>query len=139
MEPGELLREVETVQFYDWPHPDVVGSLLRLGKTVYGYEPKAGYLLHSIVDTAQGEARELAAGGFLGSTPTDEPEKVDLVVCYRPPEEQMALAQTAINKGAKAFWVQPPAEPSHIARVSTQRARMPFITEVDIRDAASSL
>ena len=128
MEPGELLRAAESIQFFDWNEPEIPASVVRLGKTVYGFEPEKGYLLHSV-----------DADGKLGETPVDEPDHVDLVVCFRPPEEQVGLAQFAVNKGAKGFWVQPPVEASHIARVSTQRARMSFVVDTDIREVASAL
>jgi hypothetical protein len=142
MEPGDLLKAAESVQFYDWPHQDVVAAVVRLGKTVYGHSPDGTYQRHVIVeDPGESRARDfpVSEGGYLAAEVADEPEVVDLVVCFRPPEEQMGIAQMAIDKKAQSFWVQPPAEASPIARVSTQRARMSFITGVDIREVAATL
>ena len=142
MEPGDLLNAAESVQFFDWPHQDVVASVVRLGKTVYGHAPDGSYHRHAIVEDPGDSAAArfpVAGGGFLAAEVVDEPDHVDLVVVYRPPNEQMALAQFEINKGASSFWVQRGAEASPIARVSTQRARMPFFVDVDISEVAATL
>ena len=139
MNAGELFADATAVQFYDWPHPDVVAVVLRAGKTVYGHTP-GGYSQHAIVDEPDDEIFRrfpVVGGGYLVSTPIDGAPPVDLVITYRPPEEQPGILEVACDQGAKSFWIQPPVEPSVEARAAAHDAGVEWIEGVDLRDLAS--
>jgi hypothetical protein len=133
-----LFADAASVQFYDWPHPDVVAVVLRAGKTVYGHTP-GGYSQHAIVDDPDDEIFRrfpVLGGGFLISTPIDGAPAVDLVIPYRPPDEQPGILEVARDQGAKSFWIQPPAETSAEARAAAGAAGVAWIEGVDLRDLA---
>jgi hypothetical protein len=136
VDAGELFAEAASVQFYDWPHPDVVAVAIRAGKTVYGHTP-GGYSQHAIVDEPDDEIFRrfpVAGGGYLISTPIDGAPLVDLVITYRPPEEQPGILDMARQQGAKSFWIQPPAETSAEARDAAAVAGVVLVEGVDLRD-----
>jgi hypothetical protein len=135
---GELFIAAAYVQFYDWPHQDVVAAALRAGKTVYGHSP-SGYARHAIVDEPDDEIFRkfpVSGGGYLISTPLETAPPADLVVTFRPPEEQPAIVRMAFDQGARSFWVQPPAESSQDAKQLAKESGIAFIERVDLRDVA---
>lgn len=139
MNAGELFANAASVQFYDWPHQDVVAVVLRAGKTVYGHTP-GGYSQHAIVAEPDEEIFRrfpVLGGGYLISTPIDGAPSVDLVITYRPPDEQLGILEVAREQGAKSFWIQPPAETSAEARAAAVDAGVAWIEGVDLRDLAS--
>ena len=139
MNAGELFADAASVQFYDWPHPDVVAVVLRVGKTVYGHTP-AGYSQHAIVAEPSDEIFRrfpVSGGGFLISIPIEGAPPADLVITYRPPEEQAGILEMARQQGAQSFWIQPPAETSAEARAAATAAGVAFVEGVDLRDLAS--
>jgi hypothetical protein len=126
------------VQFYDWPHQDVVAAALRAGKTVFGHSP-GGYARHAIVAETDDDVFRrfpVSGGGYLISTPLEVAPPADLVVTYRPPAEQPDIVRIAFDQGARSFWVQPPAESSREAKKLAAESGMAFVERVDVRDVA---
>jgi len=84
-----LLESATTVEFIDWPHQDVPGTLIRAGYSVVGHEPD-GYRTYVIDDKEPaGRVFPLTGGGYLVSHLRDTlPERVDIVNTFRPAEEQ---------------------------------------------------
>jgi hypothetical protein len=138
MNAGELFMAAGYVQFYDWPHQDVVAAALRAGKTVFGHSPD-GYARHAIVDQPDDEIFlrfPVEGGGYLISTPVAAAPPVDLVVTFRPPEEQPGIVRIAFDQGARSFWVQPPAASSREAKKVAADSGIAFVERVDLRDVA---
>jgi hypothetical protein len=126
------------VQFYDWPHQDVVAVALRAGKTVYGHSP-GGYERHAIVDAPDDDLFRqfpVTGGGYLIATPIEVAPPADMVVTYRPPAEQPGIVSLAFDQGARSFWVHPPAESSHEAKKLAADSGIAFVERVDLRDLA---
>jgi len=48
------------------------------------------------------------------------PERVDIVDCFRKPEEMPALAREAVAKGAKVLWMQLGIRSSEAARIAAE-------------------
>jgi hypothetical protein len=142
MEPLGLLREAESVLFVDWSGQDMVGDVVRTGRTVYGHEPD-GIGLHSIVEEPKSDNAKrfpLTGGGYLERGLVDPPpSQVDLVNTYRPAEEQPEIAKTAVAMGAKSFWVHPGESVSTEARELCEAAGVVFVEGVDIREVAAKL
>jgi len=135
-----LLESATTVEFIDWPHQDVPGSLIRAGYSVVGHEPD-GYRTYVIDDREpDGRVFPLAGSGYLVSQLRDAlPERVDIVNTFRPAEEQADIARGAIEIGAKALWIQPGESVSADARDIAESAGLGYVEGVDIAEAVRTL
>jgi len=135
-----LLESATTVEFIDWPHQDVPGTLIRAGYSVVGHEPD-GYRTYVIDDKEPaGRVFPLTGGGYLVSHLRDTlPERVDIVNTFRPAEEQADIARGAIEIGAKALWIQPGETVSTEVRDIAERAGLVYVDGIDIAEAVRAL
>lgn len=135
-----MLESATTVEFIDWPHQDVPGTLIRAGYSVVGHEPD-GYRTYVIDDKEPaGRVFPLTGGGYLVSHLRDTlPERVDIVNTFRPAEEQADIARGAIEIGAKALWIQPGETVSTEARDIAERAGLVYVDGIDIAEAVRAL
>lgn len=133
----ELLEGAETVLLVDWSHQSVPATLTRAGYTVIAHSPE-GYTHCDVVATepvgaAPGTVFPLDDGGWLTGHRLDIlPAVIDIVDVFRPADEQPAIAERAIELGARVLWVQPGVDASPEAREIAESAGLTFVDGADI-------
>ena len=139
-----LLESVRTILLVDWPGPEQPAALVRAGYEVYGHEPD-GFRRHGVAASADAgdpacrsfplEGGEHLVSWMVASHPTPE-----LVCTYRPPEEQPEIVATAIEAGARAFWVEEGAGgTSPDARSAAESAGLTFVDGASLGGTVTAL
>ena len=143
----DLLQGAQVVEIVDWPSAEVPASLVRAGVTVVAQRHPAPppdepqFVLHEVSADAAGDERfPLEGGGFLTFRFVDvQPGPVDLVSCFRPPEEQPAIVVVARELGARALWIEPGTASSPDAKKAAEDAGLRWIEGTSVREVAAAL
>lgn len=138
-----MLADASVIYVVDWPHQDVPAALIRAGYTVAApiHPPTPGperYLVHELWDEVPPgrQSFPVTGGGYLGATQVPElPGRVDVVCTFRPSPEQGAIVEQAVQLRAGIFWVEPPAEPSPMARELAEAFGLAFVDGISIARA----
>jgi len=136
-----IVADAGTIELVDWPHQDVPAALHRAGYEVLGHEPD-GYKRYEIVpeppiDPGEGRAFPLADGTFLLGRAVEDielPDAISIVVVFRPPDEQPALLQHAVDVGARVLWIHPGIETAEGLEEQADEAGLFFVEHVSILD-----
>jgi uncharacterized glyoxalase superfamily protein PhnB len=136
------------VQVVDWPGPEGPAALVRAGfHVVSGKHPPAppGQPAYQSYEVRPGEPAGiephllLDGGGHLAFRDLVELPRIDLVSTYRPAEEQPAIVQEAIARGAQGVWVEPGETTSDEARRAAGAAGLAWVEGVPIRSIVAFL
>jgi predicted CoA-binding protein len=130
MTAEEILQAAKTVLVVDWPSRDVPDTLARAGYevVVHGGPAPDDYSTYVVED---GEVVVRRTG--------HPPVQAELVYSYRPVAELAEIVETALGLGARAVWVQLPAEDGEQARAIVETAGLAFVDGPSLPDAVRAL